>query len=158
MQRQEEKLDGKKTAHIISHSHWDREWYMSLEEHKYYLVKLFDDLLAKLKEDPDFHSFHLDGQTIMVDDYLGVRPEREAEVKAYIREGRLIVGPWYILQDAFLTSSEANVRNLLYGMKDTAEWGRTGISATTLIRSASTVRHPSSLSRPILIQPPSEGA
>lgn len=117
---------GKKTAHIISHSHWDREWYMSLEEHKYYLVKLFDDLLAKLKEDPDFHSFHLDGQTIMVDDYLGVRPEREAEVKAYIREGRLIVGPWYILQDAFLTSSEANVRNLLYGMKDTAEWGQDG--------------------------------
>lgn len=117
---------GKKTAHIISHSHWDREWYMSLEEHKYYLVKLFDDLLAKLKEDPDFHSFHLDGQTIMVDDYLGVRPEREAEVKAYIRGGRLIVGPWYILQDAFLTSSEANVRNLLYGMKDTAEWGQDG--------------------------------
>ncbi|SDZ57042.1 alpha-mannosidase [Evansella caseinilytica] len=116
----------KKTAHIISHSHWDREWYMSLEEHRYYLVKLFDDLLKKLGEDPDFHSFHLDGQTIMVDDYLKVRPEKEEEVKKYIRDGRLIIGPWYILQDAFLTSSEANVRNLLYGMKTTKALGQKG--------------------------------
>jgi alpha-mannosidase len=116
-----------KTAHIISHSHWDREWYMSLEEHRYYLVKLFDDLLEKLAEDPDFHSFHLDGQTIMVDDYLQIRPEKEEKVKKYIREGRLIVGPWYILQDAFLTSSEANVRNLLYGMKDTKKLGQDGV-------------------------------
>ncbi|WP_078378757.1 alpha-mannosidase [Sutcliffiella halmapala] len=116
-----------KTAHIISHSHWDREWYMSLEEHRYYLVKLFDDLLEKLEEDPHFHSFHLDGQTIMVDDYLQVRPEKEEKVKQYIREGRLIVGPWYILQDAFLTSSEANVRNLLYGMKDTKKLGQDGV-------------------------------
>jgi alpha-mannosidase len=117
----------RKTAHIISHSHWDREWYMSLEEHRYYLVKLFDDLLEKLADDPDFHSFHLDGQTIMVDDYLQVRPEKEKEVKSYIREGRLIIGPWYILQDAFLTSAEANVRNLLYGMKDTKKLGQEGI-------------------------------
>ncbi|MDQ0255863.1 alpha-mannosidase [Evansella vedderi] len=116
----------KKTAHIISHSHWDREWYMSLEEHRYYLVKLFDDLLEKLEEDPDFHSFHLDGQTIMVDDYLAVRPEKEEEVKKYIWEGRLVIGPWYILQDAFLTSSEANVRNLLYGMQTTKEFGQEG--------------------------------
>ncbi|WP_339148913.1 MULTISPECIES: alpha-mannosidase [unclassified Sutcliffiella] len=116
-----------KTAHIISHSHWDREWYMSLEEHKYYLVKLFDDLLIKLASDPDFHSFHLDGQTIMVDDYIKVRPEKEEEVKKYIKEGRLIIGPWYILQDAFLTSSEANIRNLLYGMKDTKKLGQDGV-------------------------------
>lgn len=115
-----------KTAHIISHSHWDREWYMSLEEHRYYLVKLFDDLLEQLAQDPGFHSFHLDGQTIMVDDYLQVRPDKGEEVKRYIREGRLIIGPWYILQDAFLTSSEANVRNLLYGMKDTKKLGQEG--------------------------------
>ncbi|MFC0469037.1 alpha-mannosidase [Halalkalibacter kiskunsagensis] len=119
-------MNKKKTAHIISHSHWDREWYMSLEEHRYYLVKLFDDLLEKLAEDPNFHSFHLDGQTIMVDDYLQVRPNREEELKKYIREGRLIIGPWYILQDAFLTSSEANVRNLFYGMKTTKEFGQEG--------------------------------
>ncbi|WP_413376547.1 alpha-mannosidase [Alkalihalobacillus sp. 1P02AB] len=117
----------KKTAHIISHSHWDREWYMSLEEHRYYLVKLFDDLLDTLKKDASFYSFHLDGQTIMVDDYLKVRPHKEEEVKKYIQEGRLVIGPWYILQDAFLTSSEANVRNLLYGMKETRVLGQEAV-------------------------------
>ncbi|MDZ5711419.1 alpha-mannosidase [Jeotgalibacillus haloalkalitolerans] len=116
----------KKTAHIISHSHWDREWYMSLEEHRYYLVQLFDDLLTMLKDDPDYHSFHLDGQTIMVDDYLQVRPDRKEEVEKYIHEGRLVIGPWYILQDAFLTSAEANIRNLLYGMKTTRKYGQDG--------------------------------
>src|SRR5699024_10614698 len=28
-----------------------------------------------------------------------------------------------ILQDEFLTSSESNIRNLQYGMKDSAKWG-----------------------------------
>ncbi|WP_096438706.1 alpha-mannosidase [Alteribacter populi] len=119
-------MKNEKTAYIISHSHWDREWYMSLEEHRYYLVKLVDDLLELLDEDPDFHSFHMDGQTIMIDDYLQVRPGKSEKVKKYIREGRLIVGPWYILQDAFLTSSEANVRNLFYGMKETKKLGQEG--------------------------------
>lgn len=116
-----------KTAHIISHSHWDREWYMSLEEHRYYLVALFDDLLEKLANDPDFHSFHLDGQTIMVEDYLAVRPEKEEEINSYLQQGRLIIGPWYILQDAFLTSAEANVRNLLYGLQETKRRGQEGV-------------------------------
>jgi alpha-mannosidase len=38
-------MKNKRTAHIISHSHWDREWYMSFEKHRYYLVKLLDELL-----------------------------------------------------------------------------------------------------------------
>ncbi|GGC85125.1 glycosyl hydrolase [Thalassobacillus devorans] len=116
----------KQTAYIISHSHWDREWYMSLEEHRYYLVKLIDDVLNQLENNPDFHSFHMDGQTIMVDDYLEVRPENRERVEKQIKEGRMVIGPWYILQDAFLTSSEANLRNLLYGKKDMERWGQEG--------------------------------
>ena len=37
-------MEFKTTAHIISHSHWDREWYMPFEKHRYYLVKLMDTL------------------------------------------------------------------------------------------------------------------
>ena len=33
----------KKTVHIISHSHWDREWYLPLERHKMKLLNLIDD-------------------------------------------------------------------------------------------------------------------
>ncbi|MCR2820063.1 alpha-mannosidase [Lederbergia panacisoli] len=113
----------KTTAHIISHSHWDREWYLPFEKHRYYLIKLMDALLEKLEHDPEYKSFHLDGQTIIIDDYLEVKPEKYDLLKKYIEEKRIIIGPWYILQDAFLTSAEANVRNLLVGMKDAKKFG-----------------------------------
>ncbi len=113
----------KKTVHIISHSHWDREWYMAYEEHHMRLVNLVDDLLDLFKEDPEFDSFHLDGQTIILDDYLQVRPERREEVQAAISAGKLKIGPFYILQDDFLISSESNVRNMLVGRKESERWG-----------------------------------
>ncbi|MWV43715.1 alpha-mannosidase [Paenibacillus sp. HJL G12] len=117
-----------KTVHIISHTHWDREWYLPYEKHHVRLIKLMDHLLEVLQEDPDFKSFHLDGQTIMLEDYLQIRPENRALLEQYVREGRIHIGPWYILQDEFLTSSEANVRNLLYGHQDAARYG--GVSQT----------------------------
>ncbi|MBD2866647.1 alpha-mannosidase [Paenibacillus oceani] len=113
----------KKTAHIISHSHWDREWYLPFETHRHLLVKLMDTLLDTIESDPSFRSFHLDGQTIILDDYLAIRPEQQERLARHIREGRLIIGPWYVLQDEFLTSSEANVRNLQYGHRDAAKYG-----------------------------------
>ena len=113
----------KKTVHIISHSHWDREWYMAYEEHHMRLVNLVDDLLDLFKKDPEFDSFHLDGQTIILDDYLQVRPERREEVQAAVSAGKLKIGPFYILQDDFLISSESNVRNMLVGRKESERWG-----------------------------------
>ncbi|AJY75598.1 alpha-mannosidase [Paenibacillus beijingensis] len=113
-----------KVVHVISHTHWDREWYMPYEKHHVRLIALVDELLDVLERDPEFRSFHLDGQTIMLDDYLQVRPERKEELERYIREGRIRIGPWYILQDEFLTSAEANVRNLLVGRQDAKPYGR----------------------------------
>ncbi|MFD0961506.1 alpha-mannosidase [Paenibacillus chungangensis] len=113
----------KKTAHIISHTHWDREWYLPYEKHHVRLVELMDTLLDTMASKPDYKSFFLDGQTIILEDYLQVRPERRAELEAFIREGRIGIGPWYILQDAFLTSSEANVRNMQIGHRDAAPYG-----------------------------------
>ncbi|MEK4193712.1 alpha-mannosidase [Paenibacillus sp. FSL L8-0493] len=111
------------TAHIISHTHWDREWYLPYEKHHVRLVKLVDELLNRLDEDNEFKSFYLDGQTIILDDYLQVRPENQERLQKYITEGRLLIGPWYILQDAFLTSGEANVRNMQIGHQDSKRYG-----------------------------------
>ncbi|WP_090799849.1 alpha-mannosidase [Paenibacillus sp. GP183] len=105
-----------KTAHIIAHSHWDREWYIPFEKHRLKLVQLMEDLIEAFDRDPEFKSFHLDGQYIVLEDYLEVMPHRAERIYELVKQGRLIVGPWYILQDEFLISSEANVRNLLIGI------------------------------------------
>lgn len=110
-------------AHIISHSHWDREWYMPYESHHMRLIELIDKILDEISNNPDFDSFHLDGQTICIEDYLQVRPSKREELLSAIKAGKIKIGPWYILQDAFLTSSEANVRNLLYGHYDCSQYG-----------------------------------
>jgi alpha-mannosidase len=113
-----------KTAHIISHSHWDREWYLPFEKHRYYYIKLMNELILQFqKEGNAFQSFHLDGQTVLLEDYFAVHPEKREMVKQLIEEEKLYIGPWYVLQDAFLTSSEANVRNLLIGMNDAKAYG-----------------------------------
>ncbi|MEO2257058.1 alpha-mannosidase [Paenibacillus amylolyticus] len=113
----------KKRAHIISHTHWDREWYLPYEKHHMRLIKLVDSLLDQLDEGSDYKSFYLDGQTIIIEDYLQVRPEQKERLEKHIRNGRIVIGPWYILQDAFLTSGEANVRNMQVGHKDAKRYG-----------------------------------
>ncbi|RLU62860.1 alpha-mannosidase [Streptococcus iniae] len=114
----------KETVHIISHSHWDREWYLPLEEHRMRLVELFDDLFDLFDRDPDFKSFHLDGQTIVLEDYLEMRPQNKDRLQKYIDQGKLIIGPFYILQDDYLISSESHVRNHLIGHLDSQKWGK----------------------------------
>ncbi|MDH7490644.1 MAG: alpha-mannosidase, partial [Anaerolineae bacterium] len=110
-------------AFIISHTHWDREWYQPFQEFRLRLVKLVDKLLDIMASDPDYHFFMLDGQTVVLEDYLEVRPEREAEIHALVQSGRLLIGPWFILPDEFLVSPEAIVRNLLLGDRIARRFG-----------------------------------
>lgn len=112
------------TVHIIPHSHWDREWYLPFEQHRMKLVELIDRTMELFAKDPSFSHFHLDGQTIVLDDYLEIKPENKALVERCVRDGTFSCGPWYILQDEFITSGEANVRNLLTGLKEAAQYGK----------------------------------
>ncbi|MCY9668425.1 alpha-mannosidase [Paenibacillus alginolyticus] len=116
-------MSTKRTAHIISHTHWDREWYLPYEKHHVRLVKLVDTLLDKMDQDAKYRSFFLDGQTIILEDYLQVRPDQKDRLTKFIQDGRILIGPWYILQDAFLTSGEANVRNMQIGHQDAKKYG-----------------------------------
>src|SRR5215210_7571900 len=101
-------------AHVVSHTHWDREWYLPAARFRQRLVALIDELLA---DDADRTAFLLDGQAIVLEDYLAVRPERRAELSARLRDGRLEAGPWYVLADELIPSAEALVRNLFAGRR-----------------------------------------
>jgi 2-O-(6-phospho-alpha-D-mannosyl)-D-glycerate hydrolase len=111
------------TYHIVSHTHWDREWYKTFEQFRSMLVGMVDDLLDLLQRDRSYACFTLDGQAIVLEDYLAVRPERESEIRRLVADGRLVIGPWYILPDEFLVSAEATVRNLLVGRSLTRKFG-----------------------------------
>ena len=111
------------TYAVISHTHWDREWYEPLEIFRLKLVDLIDHCLETLNTYPDY-IFHLDAQTIVLEDYLEFRPDKEAELRKFITDGRLIVGPWYVQNDFYLTSGESTVRNLLAGIRIANRFGR----------------------------------
>jgi Alpha-mannosidase len=109
-------------AHYISGTHWDREWYRPFQEFRFLLVSLVDELLETMETNPDFRFFQLDGQTCILDDYLEIRPENRTRLEALIRDGRLLIGPWFTMPDLFCVGQEALIRNLLLGATICREW------------------------------------
>ncbi|MDX2166561.1 MAG: glycosyl hydrolase-related protein [Deltaproteobacteria bacterium] len=101
---------------VVSHFHWDREWYRTFETYRARLADAVDRVLELLDADPDYR-FLLDGQTVVLEDYLAVRPQRRAALSDALHAGRLSTGPWYVQPDSLLPSGEALVRNLLYGRR-----------------------------------------
>jgi mannosylglycerate hydrolase len=108
---------------IVPETHWDREWYLTFQEFRARLVIMMDKLLHILKTNPDYKNFTLDGQVIPLEDYLEVRPEREEEIKKYVKQGRLSIGPMYVLPDEFLVSGESLIRNLMIGHQIAHQFG-----------------------------------
>jgi mannosylglycerate hydrolase len=110
---------------LIAHTHWDREWYRPFEEFRLQLVVLVDRLTDILRSQPEFKFFTLDGQSILIEDYLDARPERQDELRDLIQTGRISTGPWYAMPDEFLVSGESLVRNLLRGTRLAQSFGQT---------------------------------
>ena len=110
-------------VHVYAHTHWDREWYRTFERFRMQLVGMVDRVLHVLDSDPRFATFVLDGQTIVLEDYLEIRPEEEPRIRRLVAAGRLEVGPWHVLPDEFLVSGESMVRNLLEGRRIASRFG-----------------------------------
>lgn len=114
----------RKTVFVVPHTHWDREWYEPFQVFRTRLVRVLDHALDVLQREPRFRRFVLDGQAVILEDYLAVRPEREADIRQLVQAGRLLIGPWYVLADEFLVSPEALIRNLSLGRQVSQRFGQ----------------------------------
>lgn len=112
-------------AHIIPHSHWDREWRYPIWENRSLLVDFMDELLETLEKKPRYRQFIMDGQSVVLEDYLEIRPEKRELVEKYVKEGRITAGPWYTLPDLYPLDGECLVRNLLKGFRVSEKLGGT---------------------------------
>ncbi|MDR1283518.1 MAG: glycoside hydrolase family 38 [Opitutaceae bacterium] len=110
-------------VHYVLSTHWDREWYQTFQDYRRRLVRLLDRVLDDLESGTLRGPFTTDGQSILLDDYLEIRPERRAQIERFARDGHLKIGPWYVLPDEWLVSGESLIRNLRLGRKQACDFG-----------------------------------
>jgi len=109
--------------HVISNTHWDREWRFPYQRNRQMLVEMIDNVLDILEKEPDYRAFHLDSQSVVLTDYLEIRPNKKDTIKKFVKQKRLFIGPWFILPDEFLVGGENLIRNLLLGHKICSQFG-----------------------------------
>ncbi len=112
----------KKTVIAYLHTHWDREWYREFEVFRLRLLRVFDNILNMLEQEK-IPSFYFDGQVSAMLDYLELRPEREVQIRKFIKEKKLFIGPFYTLIDEFLTDKITFKKNLEIGLKISKDFG-----------------------------------
>lgn len=106
-----------KTVHVISHTHWDREWFLTHAYTDELIVTLIDAIYALAQKNPKF-CYQLDGQTIIIEDLLKLHPEYKNKVAELIKNKNLVIGPYYCQIDWRLPTGELLVRNLSIAKED----------------------------------------
>jgi len=115
------------TVHIISHTHWDREWFLESRYTNPWLPEFFERLFSLLEADPGYR-FVLDGQMLVVEDWLDQLPKNErvaaeALLGKYASEGRLLLGPYWAAVDWKNVGAESLVRNIVLGCREALRYG-----------------------------------
>ncbi|NIN66197.1 MAG: hypothetical protein GTO63_16185 [Anaerolineae bacterium] len=120
--------------HVISGTHWDREWRHTAEQSKLHLVDFMDSILHLLESNKEYKCFCVDGGTVVLEDYLTVRPENQDRVKKLIETKRMQVVNFYTLPETNTVAPESLLRNLLVGHRMAEEFGggmKSGYTATS---------------------------
>lgn len=107
---------------LYAHTHWDREWYLTFRQYQSRLLGVMDEIFYTL-DTGLLPSFTLDGQTVLLDDYLALRPDNKSKITSLVQAGKLDIGPWYVMPDEFLVSGESLIRNLKKGINDATSFG-----------------------------------
>ena len=58
----------------------------------------------------------MDGQTIVLEDYLEIKPEMKERLRNKIKNGQIGIGPWYVQSSPWLQTGEGLVQNLKFGI------------------------------------------
>ncbi|MDO5047813.1 MAG: glycosyl hydrolase-related protein [Anaerococcus sp.] len=110
-----------KTYSIIMHTHWDREWYFTQYETEILLRNHIIELIEFLEANPDI-VYMLDGQFVMIDDFLDIEKSFTGRLKKLISRNQIIIGPWYTQTDLNLPNQESIIRNLYYGITESRKY------------------------------------
>lgn len=113
----------KRRLHVVTNTHWDREHRHGFQETRFKLVEAVDKLIEIMEADAEFKYFTFDGQSVMLEDYLEIKPFMKERLKSLIKDGRILVGPWYTLPDMPPLTGECIVRNLLAGDRYCRQFG-----------------------------------
>ena len=116
-------MDKKLTVFMMSSTHWDREWYEPFQGFRWRLVNVTEDAMDKLEQNPQIETFTFDGQTIVLEDFCEAAPDQKERLHNLMKQGRIKVGPWYVMPDEFLPSGESHIRNLQIGTGIAKQWG-----------------------------------
>ncbi|MGL6063503.1 MAG: hypothetical protein ACRC0S_00200 [Fusobacteriaceae bacterium] len=107
---------------ILMHTHWDREWYFTKAETQVLLRNHMFEVIKFLEQHEDI-IYVLDGQSVMLDDFIEFAPKWKERIEKLVKKGALKVGPWYTQTDLLLVHGESIIRNLYYGIKKANEYG-----------------------------------
>ncbi len=110
-------------VYYFNGTHWDREWYLPFQSFRYELVDMINQLIDTLETNPDYKIFCMDGQTVVLEDYAEMEPKNAKRLQKLIEEGRIVVGPWFVMPDEYLVSGESLIRNLMTGHRLAKKWG-----------------------------------
>ncbi len=110
------------TLHIINHTHWDREWFLTAEYTSRWIPRLVERLEQLVAANPGFR-YLFDGQTLVIEDLLAIEPGLAGRVRALLSGGHLHIGPYYCQPDWRLSGGELLLRNLQLGLQDQQKYG-----------------------------------
>lgn len=110
-------MSRRKKVYVVPHSHWDREWYFTIEDSNTLLSQNIPYLMEVLENNLEFKSYTFDGQISIIEEYLKIYPEDRSRLLKLIEDKRIFVGPWYTQTDSLLVNKESIIRNLLYGTR-----------------------------------------
>ena len=115
--------DRKIKAVVINHGHLDIEWYKTMDAYRFWALDIMDTLINEAIDKENYETYTFDGSVFLLDDLIKYFPKYEEKIRNLIKEGKLLIGPFYTQFDEWIPSAECMVRNCLWGNRRSLEYG-----------------------------------